>query len=390
MSAPLNLSSLRAQRGNPGVHGLPRCARNDEGVLPSRLRLKLQRADFALDVDLELPGQGITVLFGVSGSGKTSLLRCVAGLERTPGALVSIAGETWQDDAASIYLPTWQRPLGYVFQEASLFEHLNVRANLQFGLKRAKGGADASALSAAIDLLGIAALLERKTNQLSGGERQRVAIARALATQPRLLLLDEPLAALDHARRQDILPWLERLRDELKIPMLYVTHSSDEVARLADTLVVLDAGQVKACGPVAEVLAGLDMLVVLGDEAGALLSARIEARDARWHLAQLAFNGGSLWVRDTGLPLGRQVRVRVLARDVSIALDKPSQTSIQNLLPCVVQAIGPDTHPSQTLVQLLCGQSVLLARVTSRAVDELQLVPGMQVWAQVKSVALVE
>ena len=389
MSAARDLSSLRAQRGNPGVHGLPRCARNDEGVLPSRIRLKLQRADFALDVDLELPGQGITVLFGVSGSGKTSLLRCVAGLERTPGALVSIAGETWQDDAAGVYLPTWQRPLGYVFQEASLFEHLTVRSNLQFGLKRAKG-ADSSASNAAIDLLGIAALLERKTSQLSGGERQRVAIARALATQPRLLLLDEPLAALDHARRQDILPWLERLRDELKIPMLYVTHSSDEVARLADTLVVLDEGRVKACGPVAEVLAGLDIPVVLGDDAGALLSARIEARDERWQLAQLTFNGGSLWLRDTGLPLGRQVRVRVLARDVSIALDKPSQTSIQNLLPCVVQAIGPDKHASQTLIQLLCGQSVLLARVTSRAANELQLLPGMQVWAQVKSVALVE
>ncbi len=356
----------------------------------SRLRLKLNRADFVLDVDLELPGRGITVLFGVSGSGKTSLLRCVAGLERTPGALVSIAGETWQDDAASVYLPTWQRPLGYVFQEASLFEHLNVRGNLQFGLKRIKGAADASALGAAIDLLGISALLERKTTQLSGGERQRVAIARALATQPRLLLLDEPLAALDHARRQDILPWLERLRDELKIPMLYVTHSSDEVARLADTLVVLDAGQVKACGPVAHVLAGLDMPVVLGDDAGALLSATVEERDERWQLAQLKFNGGSLWVRDTGLPLGRQVRVRVLARDVSIALAKPSHTSIQNLLPCVVQAVVLDTHASQTLIQLLCGQSVLLARVTSRAVNELQLAPGMQVWAQVKSVALVE
>ena len=356
----------------------------------SRIRLKLRRADFALDVDLQLPGQGITVLFGVSGSGKTSLLRCVAGLERTPGALVSIAGEIWQDDAAGVYLPTWQRPLGYVFQEASLFEHLSVRGNLQFGLQRAKGAADSSALSAAIDLLGLAALLERTTKQLSGGERQRVAIARALATRPRLLLLDEPLAGLDHARRQDILPWLERLRDELKIPMLYVTHSSDEVARLADTLVVLDAGKVKACGPVAEVLTGLDIPVVLGDDAGALLSARIEARDERWQLAQLKFNGGSLWVRDTGLPLGRQVRVRVLARDVSIALDQPSQTSIQNLLPCVVQAIGPDTHASQTLIQLQCGQSVLLARVTSRAVDALQLVPSMPVWAQVKSVALVE
>ena len=374
--------------------GLPRFARSD-GIFMmscsmSRLRLKLNRTDFALDVDLELPGQGIAVLFGVSGSGKTSLLRCVAGLERTPGALVSIAGKTWQDDAAGVYLPTWQRPLGYVFQEASLFEHLTVRGNLQFGLKRAKGAAEASALSAAIDLLGIGALLERKTNQLSGGERQRVAIARALATQPRLLLLDEPLAALDHARRQDILPWLERLRDELKIPMLYVTHSSDEVARLADTLVVLDAGQVKACGPVADVLVGLDMPVVLGDDAGALLSASIEARDERWQLAQLKFNGGSLWLRDTGLSLGRQVRVRVLARDVSIALAKPSHTSIQNLLPCVVQAIGPDTHASQTLIQLLCGESVLLARVTSRAVDELQLTSGMQVWAQVKSVALVE
>jgi molybdate transport system ATP-binding protein len=317
------------------------------------------------------------------------LLRCVAGLERTPGALISIAGETWQDDDAGVYLPTWQRPLGYVFQEASLFEHLTVRGNLQFGLKRTQGG-DRSALSAAIDLLGIGALLERKTNQLSGGERQRVAIARALATQPRLLLLDEPLAALDHARRQDILPWLERLRDELKIPMLYVTHSSDEVARLADTLVVLDAGQVKACGPVAEVLAGLDIPVVLGEDAGALLTATIEVRDERWHLAQLKFKGGGLWVRDTGLPLGSQVRVRVLARDVSIALGKPAHTSIQNLLSCEVQAIGPDTHASQSLVQLRCGEFVLLARVTSRAVDELQLTPGMQVWAQVKSVALVE
>jgi molybdate transport system ATP-binding protein len=353
-------------------------------------RIRLNRADFALDVDLKLPGQGITVLFGVSGSGKTSLLRCVAGLERTPGALISIAGETWQDDDAGVYLPTWQRPLGYVFQEASLFEHLSVRGNLQFGLKRAKGALDSTALTVAINLLGIAALLERTTTQLSGGERQRVAIARALATQPRLLLLDEPLAAIDHARRQDILPWLERLRDELKIPMLYVTHSSDEVARLADTLVVLDAGKVKACGPVAHVLAGLDMPVVLGDDAGALLSATVEERDERWQLAQLKFNGGNLWVRDTGLPLGRQVRVRLLARDVSITLDKPTHTSIQNLLPCVVQAIGPDAHVSQTLIQLLCGESVLLARVTSRAVDELQLVPGKQVWAQVKSVALVE
>lgn len=356
----------------------------------SRIRLTLARPAFTLEVDLDLPGHGITVLFGVSGSGKTSLLRCVAGLERTPGALVSIAGETWQDDDAGICLPTWQRPLGYVFQEASLFAHLNVRKNLQFGLKRSHSPANTAALDAAIDLLGIAALLDRTTGQLSGGERQRVAIARALATQPRLLLLDEPLASLDQARRQDILPWLERLRDELKIPMLYVTHSSDEVSRLADTLVVLEAGKVKACGPVSDVLGAANGALVLGDDAGALLYAVVAERDTRWHMARLAFNGGSLWLRDTGLALGRKVRVRVLARDVSVATQEPQQTSIQNLLPCVVESIVADAHPSQALVRMVCGGSVLLARITARAVDALQLAPGVEVWAQVKAAALVE
>jgi len=356
----------------------------------SHIRLTLARAAFTLDVDLDLPGDGITVLFGVSGSGKTSLLRGVAGLEPTPGAVVRIAGKVWQDDAAGIYLPTWQRPLGYVFQEASLFEHLNVRKNLQFGLKRSRAAVSTDALDAAIELLGIAGLLERNTTQLSGGERQRVAIARALATQPRLLLLDEPLASLDQARRQDILPWLERLRDELKIPMLYVTHSSDEVARLADTLVVLDAGKVKACGPVSDVLAATDAPVVLGDDAGALLDATVAERDARWQLTRLVFNGGSLWLRDAGHSVGHKVRVRVLARDVSVATLEPQHTSIQNLLPCIVHSIVPDAHPSQALVRMVCGEAIVLARVTARAVDVLQLAPGMAVWAQIKAVALVE
>jgi molybdate transport system ATP-binding protein len=279
-----------------------------------------------------------------------------------------------------------------VFQEASLFEHLDVRGNLQFGLKRSGLGRDAAGLDAAIELLGIGALLRRRPSQLSGGERQRVAIARALATQPKLLLLDEPLAAIDHARRQEILPWLERLRDELQMPMLYVTHASDEVVRLADTLVVLEAGRVRACDPVGTVLAGLDgpgVMGVMGEDAGALLEAVVQERDLHWQLASLAFPGGTLWVRDTGLQPGRRVRVRVLARDVSIATEKPSHTSIQNLLPCVVQAVGPDTYPSQALVRLQCGDAVLLARLTARAVDALGLAPGQQVWAQVKSVALV-
>ncbi|MDO8278300.1 MAG: molybdenum ABC transporter ATP-binding protein, partial [Burkholderiaceae bacterium] len=210
--------------------------------------VSLQRPAFTLEVDLRVPRRGITVLFGPSGSGKTSLLRCVAGLERAQHARVCIGGEVWQDETQAQFLPTWRRPIGYVFQEASLFDHLDVQANLRYGLARSGQSGAADALAPVIALLGIGDLLRRRTAQLSGGERQRVAIARALATRPRLLLLDEPLAALDHARRQDILPWLERLRDELHIPMLYVTHSADEVGRMADTLVIIEQGRVRAAG----------------------------------------------------------------------------------------------------------------------------------------------
>ncbi|MEP6790528.1 MAG: molybdenum ABC transporter ATP-binding protein [Ramlibacter sp.] len=362
------------------------------------IRVVLERQAFRLEADLVLPARGITALFGPSGSGKTTLLRCVAGLERAADALVRVDGQAWQDTSRGVFLPPWRRPLGYVFQEASLFDHLDVRGNLEYGQRRAGADNDAAAaLAGAIELLGIGSLLARRTTELSGGERQRVAIARALATQPRLLLLDEPLASLDHARRQDILPWLERLRDELHIPMLYVTHAADEVARLADTLVVLDQGRVVACGPAAEVLARVNAPVVLGEDAGALLEGAIQERDAQWHLARVNFPGGSLWLRDAGLPVGQRVRLRVLARDVSLAIEEPRATSIQNLLPCTVRAIAPDSHPSQVLVQLVCrdaapgaaGESVLLARVTARAADALALAPGQHVWAQVKSVALV-
>ena len=283
-----------------------------------RIRLALPRADFALNVDLHLPGSGITVLFGASGSGKTSVLRCVAGLERARPGLVAVDGEVWQDDAAQVFWPTHQRALGYVFQEASLFEHLDVLGNLRYGLKRARSAQAGATLQAAIELLGIGRLLQRRPGQLSGGERQRVAIARALATSPRLLLLDEPMAALDLARRQEIMPWLERLRDELHIPMLYVTHSADELARLADHLVVLEGGQVKATGPVDQVLSSVQLPVVLGDDAGALLRGQVLERDTSWHLARVGFAGGALWLRDSGLPVGQAVRLRVLARDVSL------------------------------------------------------------------------
>lgn len=359
----------------------------------NHIRLRLPRAGFALDVDLRLPARGITVLFGASGSGKTTVLRCVAGLEHAAQARICLRGQVWQDDAQGITLPAWRRPVGYVFQEASLLSHLDVRGNLAYAQKRAAKASGHSqallALETAIELLGLAPLLARQTGDLSGGERQRVAIARALATQPELLLLDEPLAALDPARRQEVLPWLERLRDELHIPMLYVTHSVDEVVRLADTLVVLAQGRVQTAGPAAQVLAQVDVPLRLGDDASTLLHARVAELDTRWHLAKLAFDGGSLWLADAGLAMGAPVRLRVLARDVSLATQEPAHTSIQNVLPCTVLAIADDSHPAQALVQLGCGPDRLLARVTRRSVHTLGLAVGQPVWAQVKALALV-
>ncbi|MEY5099103.1 MAG: hypothetical protein RJA36_1822 [Pseudomonadota bacterium] len=354
------------------------------------IRLALARADFELRADLRLPGRGITVLFGASGSGKTSVLRCVAGLERARQARVVVAGEVWQDDAAGIFLPPHRRALGYVFQEASLFEHLDVRGNLHYGMKRSRSAAAAATLDAAVELLGIGHLLGRTVGRLSGGERQRVAIARALATAPRVLLLDEPLSALDLQRRQEILPWLERLRDELSLPMLYVTHAADELARLADHLVVLERGQVRAAGPVQQVLAAVESPVLPGEEAGALLDGRVSERSSEWQLARVSFDGGELWLRDSGLAPGSRVRLRVAARDVSLSAVEPRQTSIQNHFPCVVEAVAPDVHPAEVLVRLRCGASVLLARITRRALAELQLQPGSRAWAQVKSVALAQ
>lgn len=389
------------------------------------LRFALPRAAFTLQVDLQLPASGITFLYGPSGCGKTSLLRAVAGLERPTGhdALVQIDSSDdstlWQDSAHGVFVPTHRRALGYVFQESSLFPHLSVQGNLNYGLRRSAKRPTASAtpptqnsaqsssqaLDAAIELLGIAHLLPRDVARLSGGERQRVAIARALATQPRLLLLDEPLSALDPARKQEVLPWLERLRDELKVPMLYVSHASDEVARLADTLVLLKDGQVHAYGPATQLLGRPDIALAAGDEAGVLLDGHIAEIDTTWHQCQVTFAGGEVWLRSkggagqdqsVGQSVGQSVRVRILARDVSVATQQPQHSSIQNSLPCTLQSITPDSHPAQALLQLAlpapAGQAHthLLARVTQRSVHKLELMVGQTLWAQVKSVALVD
>jgi molybdate transport system ATP-binding protein len=275
-----------------------------------------------------------------------------------------------------------------VFQEASLFSHLTVRGNLRYGLKRTSRAQRVS-LDQAIELLGIDHLLERKPDRLSGGERQRVAIARSLLTNPRLLLMDEPLAALDLKRKQEILPYLERLHRELDIPVLYVSHSPDEVARLADHIVVMEAGRALACGPLTDTLARLDLPIHLGEDAGVVLDAVVAERDAAWHLARVEFSGGSLWVRDTGLTLGHPVRVRILARDVSIALEKVASISIQNCLEATIEQMTEDHHPALTLLRLKVGASPVLARLTKRSAAGLSLTPGMAVWVQIKAVALI-
>lgn len=350
-------------------------------------RFLLQWPGFTLDVDLELPPVGVTALFGHSGSGKTTLLRCIAGLERAPRGRLVMNGEVWQDGDS--WVPTYRRPLGYVFQEASLFEHLSVLGNLRYGMKRV-GGAGQVSLEQAIELLGIGHLLDRRPDRLSGGERQRVAIARALAVSPRLLLMDEPLAALDLKRKREILPYLERLHDELSIPVIYVSHSPDEVARLADHIVVMEGGRALAQGPLAETLARADLPVIIGEEPCAILEAVIGAVDRRWHLARVDFPGGGLWFRDRGLPVGHRVRVRIMARDVSLATRQPEGVSIQNVLRGRIETIGVDEHPGLCIVRVLIGETVFLARLTGRAASDLDLCPGLEVWVQIKSVALMD
>lgn len=354
------------------------------------LQLRLQRPDFALDVDLNLPAQGITALWGPSGCGKTSLLRCVAGLERPRAARIQVAGAVWQDDTRGVFVPAWKRSVGYVFQEHSLLAHLDAGGNMRLGLRHRSQPVDPGLVQSVQDVLGISHLLNRRVHELSGGERQRIALARALVMQPRILMLDEPMAALDDRRKQEFLPWLVRLRDAVRIPVLYVTHSADEVAKLADHLVVLRDGKVEAQGPLVDVLSGVAPGVVLGEDAGALLCGVVDATDTSWHLASVRFDGGMLWVRDRGLRAGQSVRVRVLARDVSVSLQSAADTSIQNLLPCTLIAIAQAGHPSQVLLQLQCGSAVLLARITARAASTLALQPGIPLWAQVKSVAVLD
>jgi molybdate transport system ATP-binding protein len=352
-------------------------------------RFGLKLGEFRLDAGFEAPGRGVSALFGPSGSGKTTLLRCIAGLERAPDGYLAVNGEIWQDDSRGIYLPTHRRPLGYVFQEASLFPHLDVRRNLEYGWKRIPAAQRRVGFDQAVELVGIGPLLARDPARLSGGERQRVAIARALLVSPDLLLMDEPLAALDLASKRDILPYLERLHDELSIPVLYVSHSPDEVAWLADFMVLMEGGKTVASGPLKAMLTRLDLPLAHGDEAGVVIDTVVGEHDETYHLTRLDFAGGSISVARQPHAVGHPLRLRIHARDVSLALERHADSSILNILPAKVVEIA-DENPAQVAVRLDAGGTLLLARITRKSSVLLGLEPGMAVYAQIKSVALLE
>ncbi|MHB1116855.1 molybdenum ABC transporter ATP-binding protein [Sideroxydans sp.] len=351
-----------------------------------RVHLKMQQGSFELDAQFSAPPVGVTALFGPSGSGKSTLLRCIAGLERGQGWL-RVNGVPWQDEKT--FMPVHKRALGYVFQEASLFPHLSVRANLEYGYKRIAAAQRKVQPEQVIDWLGLSQLVDRRdATSLSGGERQRVAIGRALLVSPELLLMDEPLSALDTQSKQEILPYLERLHRELQIPVLYVSHDMGEVARLADHLVLLQNGKVIASGDVHETLSRLDLPIAHFDDAGVVIEAAVAQQDEKYHLTRLDFAGGELWVSKVEQTFGAKVRARVLARDVSIATQAPHGSSINNILNARIEEIR-DEGADKVLVRLRVGEAQqLLARITRRSRDHLGLVDGMFVCAQVKSVAL--
>ncbi len=348
-------------------------------------RFKTQKKNFALDIDLTVPAYGISSITGPSGCGKTTLLRAIAGLDFYPDAFLKVGDELWQDK--DFFLPTHKRALGYVFQEASLFPHLSVLKNLEYGIKRLPKSEQKVSLDKPIELLGISHLLKRPSSKLSGGERQRVAIARALAVSPQILLMDEPLAALDLDSKQEIIPYLESLHEELEIPIFYVSHSSDEVSRLADYLVVLKEGSVKASGNITEVLTRLDLPLAHAEDASTLIHATVTGHDDEYKLTTLEFPAGQFTVPQKDLTIGEAVRLRINAKDVSITLEHQANTSILNIFPATIDEIRPASK-AQVTVRLLSNGVPILSRITRRSADLLKLQKGKGVYIQTKSVSL--
>ncbi|MDH5556306.1 MAG: molybdenum ABC transporter ATP-binding protein [Alphaproteobacteria bacterium] len=346
--------------------------------------VRRKMGDFTLQAAFNSPPGGITALFGRSGAGKTALINLLAGLDRPDEGRIVVDGVVLFDSDAGIDLPPEQRRLGYVFQEGRLFPHMSVRRNLAYGMKGKDGAADFDRIVALLD---IGALLDRTPRALSGGEKQRVAIGRALLASPRLVLMDEPLAALDMGLKAEILPYIERLRDELAIPIVYVSHAMEEIVRLADTLVIMSDGKVAAVGPVDELMSRLDLRPLTGRyEAGAVLTVTVEGHDLNRAVTSLSFAGMTMLVPHADIPVGEELRIRVRARDVSLALTAPTDISILNIFPGRVMEIS-DRKDGQMDVIVDVGAKIW-ARVTRLAVTRLALVPGMEIHALVKAVAI--
>jgi len=353
-----------------------------------------ENGGFKLDIQAQLPESGIIGVWGASGSGKTTLMRCLAGLEPCAKGRIRLGQQDWLNTDEQVFIPTWKRELGYVFQEASLFKHLNVLENIEFGFKRAHPKAQGSSiaqkdLKQAIELLGLEHLLSRPSHELSGGERQRVAIARALATKPKLLLLDEPMSSLDQNKKSEIYPWIEKLTHELQIPIVLVSHSIEELARLTQHLMIIENGKLLAHGPTTEVFASVQTPFDFGDHTGSVLQARVKEIDEEWRLAMLNDDDLSLWIENRQFTLGQVLKIRILARDVSLSLQPLRDSSIQNSFKSVITDVKNLPGSSQCLVQLKCSSQTLLAKITKRSYSNLGLQIGSTVWAQVKSVAMV-
>lgn len=346
---------------------------------------------FALDAAFTVPATGVTALFGPSGCGKTTVLRCMAGLQHLPDGLCVVDGDVWQDQTS--FRPPHERAIGYVFQEASLFPHLSVRRNLLYGTPRGEpvSGADAIAFEEVLDLLGLDALLDRSPHKLSGGERQRVALGRALLSQPKLLLMDEPLSALDRLTKDEILPFLERLHERLALPVIYISHDMAELERLADHLVLMLAGRVLAVGPLSAVQSDPSLPLAMAREAAVSFDAVAEEYDDAYGILTFGIAGGRLLVPGSRIPAGERRRLRIAASDVSLTREAPKATSILNILPARILSQTP-TGRNEILVVLSLtadsGSARLLARITRRSSEQLGLSEGMPVFAQVKGVSL--
>ncbi|HME27059.1 MAG TPA: molybdenum ABC transporter ATP-binding protein [Acetobacteraceae bacterium] len=339
-----------------------------------------------MDMAFEVPTPGVTVLFGPSGAGKSTIIAAGAGLLRPDECRIVVDGEVLADTSAGVWLPPERRRIGLVFQDARLFPHMSVTTNLRFGMRRAAPGP--VRFDEVVELLGIGALLMRRPHTLSGGERQRVAIGRALLAQPHLLLMDEPLAALDAARKGEIMPYLTRLKTALKLPIIYVTHALDEVTQLADSLVLIEAGRVVGCGSLSEIVARADLPLAQRDDAGALLLCRVAEHDAARELSLLQGAGATFWVPLLDAPLGAERRLRIPAREVILASRAPESISVHNVVPGTVRRIAGQAARGSVLVEIALPDGALLSRVTSDAIVRLGLTPGKPVLALIKSTSI--